>query len=147
MTRAERRDRQRVEDGRAPLTGGMAEAGRATAEGTQVRLDNLAAMVQAGVPILVGTDAPNLAVPAGAAMHFELDRLRQAGMSAEQVLSAVTWENSRFLDPDARFGAVRPGWEADLLLIDGDPVQDWSSIHRIREVWVDGRRVERRARR
>jgi len=103
-------------------------------------------MRAAGVVVLVGSDSPNVGHPAGVGMHHELDQLREAGFSAAELLSTATWDNSRFLDPEATFGAIRPGWEADLLLVDGDPVADPDAIHRIRGVWADGRRVVRGSR-
>lgn len=147
LTRRQRRGLARVEAGRAPLRPGLAEAGATTRDAAPTRLDNARRLHEAGATVLVGSDAPNLALPAGAGTHYELDRLREAGLSGAAVLAAATWHNSRFVDPDARFGAIRPGWEADLVLIDGDPAADWQAVHRIREVWTDGRRVERRGRR
>jgi imidazolonepropionase-like amidohydrolase len=105
------------------------------------RIGNLARLREAGASLLVGSDSPNLGMIAGAGTHAELDALVAAGMSPPEALMAATWVGSRFLDADARFGAIQPGWEADLLLVDGDPTVDIAAVHAIRAVWLDGRRL------
>lgn len=109
----------------------------------ETRNENVRRLYDAGGDILVGSDSPMIGLAAGAGTHHELALLHAAGLPREAVLSAVTWENSRFLQDDARFGAVRTGWEADLLLVEGDPTQDLGALQAIRELWVDGRRVDR----
>ena len=107
------------------------------------RVANVLVLDDANVRILVGSDTPLTGLPAGAGLHAELDALVEAGLDPVDVLVAATWHNSRFLDPEARYGAVQVGWEADLVLVSGDPTEDFSAVHRVREVWVDGRRVVR----
>jgi len=140
------RDLEANFSGRAPMQGALARWAEQVVTGKQQRWDNVRAMVEAGVPILVGSDSPNLGLTAGASLHREMDNLAEAGMSPAEVLVAATWENSRFIDPDAEFGAIEPGWEADLLLVDGDPTRDLRAVHDLRAVWVDGREVTRRGR-
>ena len=90
------------------------------------------------------TDSPMVGLAAGASIHHELEALHRAGLPISDVLSAATWENARFVDPDGKFGAVRTGWEADLLLVDGDPTVDLASLRAIEMIWTDGRQVTRR---
>ena len=107
---------------------------------------NLRLLRDEDVTLLVGSDSPNLGLPAGSGLHVELAELVDAGLTRSQVLRAATWDNSRFLDPDATFGAVRPGWEADLLLVEGDPTVDLRALEQIVALWTDGKRVERNPR-
>lgn len=114
---------------------------------TDARRTNARRLYDAGVTVLVGSDSPGLGHRPGAATHQEIDRLIEAGLPPADVLAAATWQGSRFLDPNARFGAVRPGYEADLILVEGDAGADATAVHRIDAVWLDGRRVTpRRAR-
>ena len=59
--------------------------------------------------------------------------------------ATATIEAARFLeakdDPD--FGILAPGKRADLLLVDGDPLDDLGNLARIRAVLVRGVPVER----
>jgi imidazolonepropionase-like amidohydrolase len=107
------------------------------------RIVNVRHLHDAGVTLLVGSDSPFLGLAAGASTHQELDRLEAAGLSGAEALRAATWSNSRFIDPNAQFGAIREGWAADLVLIDGDPIADPAAVHRIVDVWVGGRAVDR----
>jgi imidazolonepropionase-like amidohydrolase len=143
LTGTNRRDLARAERGDARFEGVLALWAAEVAAHRDDRVENVRRLREAGVPLRVGSDAPFLGLAAGPATHLELDLLREAGLGAAEVLSAATWGNSRFLDERARFGAVREGWEADLILVQGDPIADPDAIHRILEVWVDGRRAVR----
>lgn len=146
LGRGPERDVERCQAGGAPFPAVMADWAAGVVSHHDERVQNLTRMREAGVRVLVGSDSPNIGHAAGVGLHQELDQLREAGFGAAEVLSLATWANSRFLDAQGTFGAVRPGWEADVLLVEGDPVADPEAIHRIREVWVDGRRIERGSR-
>lgn len=141
------KDMSRVPAGTAEFPPRMQAWAKEVAEHRSDRIQNVHKLVDAGAEILVGSDSPNVGIAAGAGLHRELDQLAQAGLSASKLLAAATWGNSRFLDPEAKFGAIKVGWEADLLLVDGDPVANLNNVHRIVAVWVDGRRVHRTPRR
>ena len=104
-------------------------------------MTNLRALRAGGVMLVLGSDTPNVGAVPGAGTHRELDFMREAGLTPNEVLTLATSETARFLDPDAHFGLIRDGWEADLLLVEGDPTQYLEDVHSIREVWVDGRRI------
>jgi imidazolonepropionase-like amidohydrolase len=97
---------------------------------------------QAGVPILAGTDTNDTAgVPfqpeAGISLHHELELLVDAGLSTVQALQAATTRAARAFGLTDR-GAVEPGLRADLVLIDGDPLDDIRATRGIRRVWCGG---------
>ena len=103
---------------------------------------SVAALHQAGVTILAGTDAnltPGIPVqPAyGAGLHQELELLVQAGLSNVEALRAAT------ISPAESFGlydrgVIRPGARADLVLIGGDPTTDITQTRNIQRVWAGG---------
>ncbi|MCO4747020.1 MAG: amidohydrolase family protein [Proteobacteria bacterium] len=146
LTRPQQRDLDRVIAGKAPVKGELEPWMGALLGEQDTRQSNARRLYDAGATLLVGSDSPITGLAAGAGTHRELEALVRAGVPIEYVLSAVTWENARFLDPDGEFGAVLPGWQADLLLVDGDPTEDLSALQDIRELWVDGLRVTRTAR-
>lgn len=86
---------------------------------------------RAGVPILVGTDAPEPQVPPGASLHHEMELLVESGMGAGEVLAAATLGNARALRAEDRIGTVEPGRMADLVLLDADPLTDIRHTRRI----------------
>lgn len=144
MTAKQRKDLGRAAMGKGALDHpGLAPWADALVAGDAQRAENARKLYDGGATLLVGSDSPGMGWLGGAALHREIALWVEAGIPREAVLSAVTWENSRFLDEDARYGAVKPGWEADLLLVEGDPTQDLGALQAIRELWVDGRRVTR----
>jgi imidazolonepropionase-like amidohydrolase len=103
---------------------------------------SVAVMYHAGVPILAGTDANNDAgVPAaishGASLHHELELLVDAGLTTVDALRAATTRPARYFGLGDR-GVIEPGRRADLVLIDGDPLQDITATRAIHRIWCAG---------
>ncbi len=99
---------------------------------------------EAGVPILVGTDLGVQMVYPGFSVHDELRRLVvEGGLTPFQAIRGATVLPARTLGVEGRVGTVAPGMEADLLLLDADPLQEVGNTTRIRAVVLDGRLFDR----
>ncbi|KAK6850338.1 Adenine deaminase [Apiospora arundinis] len=100
-------------------------------------------MREAGVPILAGTDSNNsgiATVSVGTSLHHELKLLVNAGLDPVQALRAATsLAAEHFALPDR--GWVKPGMRADLVLVEGNPIEDISATQNIRKVWSGGQAV------
>lgn len=94
---------------------------------------------RAGVTVLVGTDTGL----GGLRYHDELQWLRQAGLSQADVLRAATLEAARHLELQASHGSVEVGKVADLVLLDGNPLQDIAHTRRIHAVLLAGHLYDR----
>lgn len=108
-------------------------------------LDSVRRMHAAAVPIIAGTDANDTPgspspVPHGSALHDELDLLREAGLTAREALTAATSGAAAALRRTDR-GPIANGQRADLLLVDGDPLDDPATARTPAAVWVAGRRA------
>ncbi|TDD60498.1 amidohydrolase family protein [Actinomadura rubrisoli] len=108
-------------------------------------LGSLKALHDAGVDILVGTDAswplPFLGgVAHGASVHHELQYLVQAGLTPAEALTAATAVPARRFGLDDR-GRIAEGLRADLLLVDGDPTTTISDTLNTQAVWRHGTRL------
>jgi imidazolonepropionase-like amidohydrolase len=68
-------------------------------------------------------------------------KLRQAGMSALDVIRAVTVNAAEMLGWGDRIGAIEPGKFADLVAVAGDPIADITELERVRFVMKDGQVV------
>ena len=99
-------------------------------------------LVQLGVPVLAGTDAPAPPQTYGVALHGELELLVGAGLTPVQALTAATSAPARAFRLTDR-GRIAPGLRADLVLVDGDPTRDVVAARRIVTVWKRGVAVER----
>lgn len=100
------------------------------------------ALHEAGVPILAGTDAPNPGTAHGVTMHRELELLEMAGLSPEAILAAATSAPADAFGLADR-GRIAPGLRADLMLVEGDPLEDLRATRAIVAVWKEGRAIER----
>jgi imidazolonepropionase-like amidohydrolase/ABC-type multidrug transport system permease subunit len=98
---------------------------------------------KAGVPLVMGTDSGNPLVFHGPSMHRELQLWVQAGIPAEVALQAATSNGAKLLRADRHIGTIRTGMDADLLLVDGNPLQDITATERISLVVFKGERVHR----
>jgi imidazolonepropionase-like amidohydrolase len=125
---------------RAPLERFVREVSAAH----QARRTNVAKLRSAGITILAGSDACNPGDFPGAGLHVEIRKLVEAGLSAAEALRAATYENAHFLAGNgANFGEIAPGQRADLVVVDGDPVADITTLDRIGSVFLEGVRLER----
>ena len=95
-------------------------------------------MADAGVPILLGTDAGNSFVLRGSSVHDELDQLVLAGLTPYQALRAATVAPAAFLGW-ADGGTIAMGKRADLLLVLGNPLEEVANARLIAGVMAGGR--------
>ncbi len=124
-----------------------AQAARKAIGGYPMRLDlaklNLAAAYRAGVTLVTGTDAGNPMVVHGPSLHRELQLWVEAGIPPAAALEAATYNAAKLLRADQRIGLIRKGYDASLLLVDGNPLQDISATERISTVFFKGEPVNR----
>ena len=125
--------------------GTLADAARATGVGNALKLasDNLVRAWRAGVPLVTGSDAGNPLVIHGPTVHRELQLWVEAGIPPAVALQAATWNAAKLLRADSRIGLVAPGYDANLLIVDGDPTRDIAATERISLVVLKGERVRR----
>jgi imidazolonepropionase-like amidohydrolase len=96
----------------------------------------------ANVPIGAGSDIGNR-YPHGRNAR-EIEFLVRAGLSPMQAINAATGTAARILGKEGTVGALTPGAFADLLVVDGNPLEDVRLLgdpDRIRLVMLEGRAV------
>ncbi len=97
-----------------------------------------------GVRLLAGTDIGVLNVLPGRALHEELALLvRDTGMTPHEALQAATAHAAIFLGLDRELGSIEAGKQADMILLDANPLEDVTRISRISGVVVRGRYFDR----
>lgn len=109
----------------------------------EIAKQNLAAAFQTGAPLVAGSDSGNPLLVHGPAIHRELQLWVSAGVPPAAALQGATSNAARLLGAGHRLGAVKPGLEANLLLVDGNPLGDISATERISAVFFKGERVNR----
>jgi hypothetical protein len=79
---------------------------------------------KAGVPLMAGSDSPEWFLAQGFALHDELEAFVQAGLSPFAALQTATVNPAAYLGVLDRKGTVETGKQADLLLLDKNPLED-----------------------
>jgi imidazolonepropionase-like amidohydrolase/ABC-type multidrug transport system permease subunit len=108
-----------------------------------VAIDDLKRAHQHGVSLVTGSDAGNYLVIHGPTVQHEMQLWVRAGIPQAVALQAATWNAARLLRADTRIGSVRPGNDADLLVVDGNPLDDITATERISLVVFKGERIDR----
>jgi imidazolonepropionase-like amidohydrolase len=103
-----------------------------------IGMPNLLRLHQAGVPVVMGTDAGNPLTLHGPAVYAEMEAMQAAGLSAMEVLQAATLNGARALGREAELGTLAVGKLADLLVVDADPTADIANVRRLRYVMRGG---------
>jgi imidazolonepropionase-like amidohydrolase/ABC-type multidrug transport system permease subunit len=109
----------------------------------QTGKDNLLQAYHHGVMLVTGSDAGNLLVFHGPTVQHEVELWVWAGIPPPVALQAATFNAARLLRADSRIGSIRKGNDADLLLVDGNPLEDISAIERISAVYFKGEHLDR----
>lgn len=93
------------------------------------------------IRIGAGTDTPiGWAIP-GYSLHRELEILVAAGLDTQRALAAATLVPARFFGLQDSVGQVAQGYQADLLLLDANPLEDIRHSRQIRMVISRGKVV------
>jgi imidazolonepropionase-like amidohydrolase len=96
------------------------------------------------VPIMAGTDAIGLPLVApGSSLHHELGLLAASGLSPYEVIRSATVVPAGFLGKSNEFGTIAPGQRADLLLVNGNPLENLTALEHPNGVMVRGRWLPR----
>jgi len=111
--------------------------------GLEQAKENLKRAYQAGVPLVAGSDAGNLLVFHGPSLHRELQLWVSAGIPPTSALQAATYNAACLLGADSHIGSIQNGRDADLLLVDGNPLEDITATERISQIIYKGERINR----
>ena len=95
----------------------------------------LRALYRAGVPIVAGTDK---ALPAHS-LHRELELYVKAGLTPAEVIRIATRGAAEAMGVEHEVGTIEPGKRADLILVEGDPLANFSDLRRVVRVVTNGR--------
>lgn len=97
----------------------------------------------ANVPIMAGTDAPIGFLTPGASLHEELFELVKAGLTPLEAIEAATYTPAEFFALTAEIGTIAPGQQADLVLLNENPLENIRHIQKIDAVFKNGILLDR----
>lgn len=105
--------------------------------------ENLKRAVAAGVKVVTGTDAGNPLTFHGPGVHRELRLWVQSGVDTKTALRGATSVAAELLGMGHRVGQIKPGYEASLFVVEGNPLAEIAATERIWQVWFKGERIVR----
>jgi imidazolonepropionase-like amidohydrolase len=100
-----------------------------------VKVQDFRKQVAAGVPMAVGSDVGPF--PHGTQAR-ELQLMVQFGMSPLAVLQADLINGAKLLGWDGKIGSLEPGYFADVIAVEGDPLQDIGVLRNVSFVMKGG---------
>ena len=96
-------------------------------------------MKQNGVKMMTGTEVTSTLIIPGFSIHQEFGELAAAGLSPLEILQMSTLNPAEFLRREATMGTVEEGKNADLVLLDANPLVSASNLAKISAVILKGR--------
>ena len=106
-------------------------------------INNLSRFVKAGGEVALGTDyagAPNIDFDLGMPIN-EIKYMSEAGMTPMQIIVAATRNSARSCDRESDLGTLEPGKLADVLVVNGNPLDDINTLTNISIVLRGGKVV------
>jgi imidazolonepropionase-like amidohydrolase len=121
---------------------GRAAEGRAIwAKMPEFHRDSFARAVKKGVPIAFGTDVGGFPWELNEAREFTY--MTRYGMTPMQAIRSATSTAAQLLDMSDRVGTLEGGKLADVVAVPGNPLDDITTMERVRFVMKDGKVVRR----
>ena len=104
-----------------------------------IRRDIIMQLHDAGVKILLGSDAPQVFNVPGFSIQLELDAMVRSGLDEYDALYAGTARPAEFFKAEGEYGTIEIGAWADLVLLEADPLADIDNVSKQAGVMVRGK--------
>ncbi|SFB00249.1 amidohydrolase family protein [Algoriphagus aquimarinus] len=83
---------------------------------------------QAGVPMLMTSDSPQVFNVPGFSIHHEIELMSKAGMSNYEILKSGSVNPARYFDQEGEWGVIKEGASADFVLVQKNPLEDLNTL-------------------
>jgi imidazolonepropionase-like amidohydrolase len=98
--------------------------------------ERMATILASGLKLAIGTDSMH------GEMAYEVKTAVRFGLSPRDALLAATRGSAEALRVESRAGTLEPGKDADLIAVDGNPLDDPSALERVVFVMKGGRKLD-----
>ena len=89
-------------------------------------VEMLKLLYDSGIPLLAGTDGGTQL-----ALQNELRLFVYAGIPANEVLKIATYNPTKILNLDSKYGSIQQNRVADLILVEGNPMERIGEIRNV----------------
>ena len=132
---------------RAEATRNLSDAEKIDAQKSGAGFDemkrNVKKLLDAGVLLAAGTDAPYPGVFQGEALHHELELLVAARMTPLQAIRLATFNAARLMHAEEEWGSLQAGRAANVVIVAGNPAERISDTRKIETVILNGKILDR----
>lgn len=104
-------------------------------------VERLRWMEDLGVPLITGTDAGVSQRSGFGDFVGALELYEHVGFPLERIIELATTDSATGIGQGDRIGRIAPGYAADLLVVEGDPLSDLAALRELRLVLAAGRVV------
>ncbi len=108
-----------------------------------IRRKLLKRLQENGGRILLGSDAPQLFNVPGFSIHHEIDGMITAGLTPLQIIQSGTINPAKFFEKENTFGQIKEGLDADMVLLDANPLENSKTLKQIFGVMVRGKWISK----
>ena len=109
---------------------------------SDARMDHFARMRDAGVVMAAGSDSAWSYYPMGD-YQTDIEAHAMAGMSNMEAIVSATRDAARSCCIDSQVGTLDPGMQADVLVVNGNPLDDITDLRQVADVFLAGTRIDR----
>ncbi|MEX0724345.1 MAG: amidohydrolase family protein [Gracilimonas sp.] len=109
---------------------------------SDTQLLNLKKAYEAGIPIVVGTDAGNPGTLHGISIFDEMEAMQSAGIQPGDLIVMATRNGADSMRRLDDFGTLEPGKFGNLILMDEDPSEDIANMRSLTHVMIKGKLLE-----
>jgi imidazolonepropionase-like amidohydrolase len=103
-----------------------------------IAMQNLRKVLDAGITVVMGTDAGNIGTLHGPSILREMRLMQDSGLTPLEVLRASSTNGAQVLGLAGKTGLIAPGMLADLVLLDADPLADTGNVGKVYRVIKNG---------
>lgn len=93
---------------------------------------------KAGVPLMAGSDSPEWFLAQGFSIHDEIETFVNSGLTPFAALQTATINPAKYLGVDNIKGVIEEGKKADLIILDGNPLEEINNTRKIHGVFKSG---------
>lgn len=97
--------------------------------------ENFSRVLKKGFNLALGTDSMH------GQLAWEAEFVNELGLSKQQAIRAITSDAARACRIEEELGTLEKGKLADLLAVEGDPLEDLASLRRVKAVFKEGERM------
>ncbi|MCS5490361.1 amidohydrolase family protein [Algoriphagus limi] len=113
----------------------------------QFRNQLFMALHEAGIPMIMASDSPQVFNVPGFSIHHEIALMSKAGMSNYEILKTGSVEPARYMGKEQEWGMIQEGMAADFVMVKENPLKNLETMQKplgvvIRGEWISGEKLQ-----